>query len=681
MFFAHTGDEERKLQPQLYTCHINGVRERSLKAFRDTFSHHPYHLFLSQCLEVAAVYHDLGKLSTKNQLVLSQLNRSEEKLENHVSSGVEFLYKKHQETKNIGFLISAWLVHAHHIGLCDENDFLSTKGSIFSVSYNIQNNIIWNVSEDILLLKEKHDKVISHQPFFTCSQKLQDITSLDLRMLLSCLTEGDHGDTSFFYGMRDFNHKEIEAEKRIVLLDRYITQLRDVAKNSGVTEERIRFRNKLYENCSTVEISKNFFLLDGPVGSGKTFSGLKLALRVIKEKKLKRLFTILPFTNIITQTVSDYRKSILETNEGSWLINEIHGKVEYERPIFRKYSSLWESNFNVSTAVQFFEALFSNHPCGLRKLHNFSNSVVILDEFHQAIPLELWKVVLIVLKEMAQKFNTHIIFSSGTPVLFWNIFDGVLDGGYIKDVVCEKDYDHFLEHDEKRLNIKKIEPFSEVEECVEFIQRETNNFNKSALIVLNTTKNAVVIADKIKQKCEGIYHLSSLLAPIDRNKILENIKKKLAKKEKIVVVATSIIECGVDLSFEVGFRELASHSSILQFGGRVNRNSNFVDSKCFVFSFAETLFSAKILSKNPSLTDDINVCLDANDNHFTPKYSTAFIKEVANKKKDKAATFVKNETERRIKTQANEFTVIESLTVPVLVNKKLAEEVKKQQRG
>ena len=63
------------------------------------------------------------------------------------------------------------------------------------------------------------------------------------------------------------------------------------------------------------------------------------------------------------------------------------------------------------------------------------------------------------------------------------------------------------------------------------------------------------------------------MTPRDRERTLEWVKERLNNPDDDdwTLVATSCVEAGVDISFRTGIRERASLSSLLQIGGRVNR--------------------------------------------------------------------------------------------------------------
>ena len=80
------------------------------------------------------------------------------------------------------------------------------------------------------------------------------------------------------------------------------------------------------------------------------------------------------------------------------------------------------------------------------------------------------------------------------------------------------------------------------------------------------------------------FHLSTNMTPCDRSETIQKIRKALETKEKITVVSTSLIEADVDLDFETVFRELAGLDSILQAGGRCNREGRQQNGDVFIFS-------------------------------------------------------------------------------------------------
>ena len=71
-----------------------------------------------------------------------------------------------------------------------------------------------------------------------------------------------------------------------------------------------------------------------------------------------------------------------------------------------------------------------------------------------------------------------------------------------------------------------------------------------------------------------MYHLSTSMCPKHREKTLDRIGKTpgLGKTEKVICVATQMVECGIDFSFESVIRIEAGVDSIIQAAGRCNRS-------------------------------------------------------------------------------------------------------------
>ena len=126
MYFAHSSNISRgTYSPQPYKEHVVNVFEKSQAFFKDAVKYSklpPDEInFLLDVVSLSAIYHDLGKLSEQPQSILSKdyTENSEERMLNHVDAGVACLLKKYESSGNIAYLMAAFLVNAHHIGLAN----------------------------------------------------------------------------------------------------------------------------------------------------------------------------------------------------------------------------------------------------------------------------------------------------------------------------------------------------------------------------------------------------------------------------------------------------------------------------------------------------------------------------------------------------------------------------------
>ena len=109
----------------------------------------------------------------------------------------------------------------------------------------------------------------------------------------------------------------------------------------------------------------------------------------------------------------------------------------------------------------------------------------------------------------------------------------------------------------------------------------------SKVVVCNTIRNAALIAECFRGMFGDDYvkHISTCLTPKDRMQILDSVKDRLENEPNRdwVLVATSCVEAGVDISFNYGFRENSSLMSVMQLAGRVSRKNEFKECKIVVF--------------------------------------------------------------------------------------------------
>src|SRR5690606_35075493 len=103
---------------------------------------------------------------------------------------------------------------------------------------------------------------------------------------------------------------------------------------------------------------------------------------------------------------------------------------------------------------------------------------------------------------------------------------------------------------------------------------------KSCLIVCNVVSRAIEVFKEVKTflNVDGVvnpvYYLSPNIIPARRLDIIQSIKKDIRDGLKPILVATQCVEAGVDLDFDMGFRDLGPIDSIIQVAGRINRENS-----------------------------------------------------------------------------------------------------------
>jgi CRISPR/Cas system-associated endonuclease/helicase Cas3 len=152
-----------------------------------------------------------------------------------------------------------------------------------------------------------------------------------------------------------------------------------------------------------------------------------------------------------------------------------------------------------------------------------------------------------------------------------------------------------------------------------------SSWKGSKVVVLNTVRNAALIADYLDKMGMEVFHLSTALTPKDRKNILEKVKIKLYNRENCCLIATSCIESGVDISFQWGFRECSSLDSVLQLSGRVNRRKEFTETGLQVFELLKNDKHGGEFTNNP-MYDRSSLVLRSffKQNKISPRFSVEF---------------------------------------------------------
>ena len=646
----------------------------------------------------AASYHDFGKLDDANQEVLG--GRSARALPiRHEDAGVALLSRH-------GALEAAGLVSAHHRGLpryffeqlrptLKRSDAHKLDAGVFR-SHVQADHQATSVATDRHLEKYllRHEQALG----LWCGRVepgLSQCKGFARRLLLACLVDADHSDTARHYGRAPVDRRvEPRWNERLAALDRFVAGL--AAKNA--TEDagaraRMAIRTDLYQACRDAETDHPLRSCDAVVGSGKTTAVMAHLLRVAAARNLRHIFVVLPYTNIIRQSVEVYRNALcLEGEVREEVVAEQHHQAAFKDMDLRHLTTLWRAPIIVTTAVQFFETLGSNHTGKLRKLHELPGSAVFLDEAHAALPSELWPVCWNWLSEWAAQWNGHLVLASGSLPEFWTLSDfralseGRSSGSPPKSP--EPDIRSLAGHLSPRMGEAeharirfgtKAAPLN-VDELVDWVESSPG----PRLVIVNTVQSAAVLAHRMqKQNTQTVLHLSTALAPVHRAPMIDRIKELLRFRQDWTLIATSMVESGLDFSFATGFRQRSSTASLVQTGGRVNRGAekgngcrvwdfDFLDVETFPNNPSmkrssdalRVLFEAGFVSPD-SPTDLRGICLRAMQHEFSPRLQ------------NDALDIVRAETMMDYPKVAELCRVIDSDTRLVLVDRGLLEPIRR----
>ena len=527
--------------------HSTGVAELAAK-FAGEFG-------LGDLARIMGLLHDLGKQSSAFQQYIRRESGYMPQLpsvaeHSHAYAGAVMARKNYQA---ISTLI-ANAIAGHHRGLYN--------------AYELETLL----KRD--LPKEINEESIDLPPMPGCGLpelKYYDIHSL-IRMLFSCLVDADYLDTERFMNPDQSARRGGHKDMKVLLndLDRHLGRLEKSAKATPVN----KIRRDVQNDCRQMGGgAMGHYELSVPTGGGKTLASLLWALRHAVSHGLDRIIITIPYTSIIEQTCMTLKEIFGEEN-----VLEHHSQVDHEgiddyylKQRVKLATENWDAPIVVTTNVRLFEAMFSNRPKDCRRLHNLVNSVVILDEV-QTLPLGYYSPLLTVFDSYARLFKVSFLYTTASqPVISGDIYgSNKMVKAVSLPVSPMKIIDKPVEYWQplKRVNLEFCEDGMTYDMLAEEIGRM-----ERVLCIVNTRRHAYEIRKRIKDEEEACtFLLSRLMYPKHIKEQIAKIKRYLAEPgRRVRVIATQLVEAGVDLDFPLVMRQEAGLDSIIQAAGRCNR--------------------------------------------------------------------------------------------------------------
>ncbi|MDR1150796.1 MAG: CRISPR-associated helicase Cas3' [Clostridiales bacterium] len=399
------------------------------------------------------------------------------------------------------------------------------------------------------------------------------------KLLFSLLVSSDYYATTAYKCNITFNDFGLlNAKTKAVLREKFDIYKNNMECTDGINE----IRNAIYaeaQNSLISNIDKNVFYLEAPTGSGKTITSINLALNILENKtEINKVFYIFPFNTLVEQTKMVFDKIFTDSLEIE-VVNSITPIEEDKDENIQedeetKYNKAYISRlffhkpFIITTHVNFFNILFGISKEDNFSLWQFANSVIILDEI-QSYDNNLWMYMANFFDKYAELLNIKIIIMSATlPKLdyFLEKTTNFMDLIYVdkKEEFFQNKYFKNRVKIEYFKSLKRIE----IDELFAKFLEEYPNYKKFLFefIKKQTARNFFNLL--IKNGFEHVYELSG-----DDNKAYRHFVIEESKKDKpIIIVATQVIEAGIDIDMDIGFKDTSVLDSEEQFMGRINRS-------------------------------------------------------------------------------------------------------------
>lgn len=513
-------------------------------------------------------FHDIAKVKEEFQEYIRDTSKNIKNKDHSLLSAYFFLCNsKHSDIDTLfGFLA----ILSHHGKVRNFFNLIENHnvclGESFETQYEIEHfwdnvgkrasslDIYNNLNINIEKLKEKGVKLRGELEYLEYDKKFEYEDFIKFKSLYSSLLYADKFEAIFDKGK--------EQGKAIPL-----RELEDYMAKLLFNEKRNAFREYVLNNF---DASYKLFTLTAPTGYGKTLTALNFALKFGRE----RIVYALPFTSIIDQTY-DIVSDIYKDNKDVLVVKVHHkttvddvedknndNKDDVSEDRYSKIKFLMESfsgDINITTLYQLVFAIFGNKNRDNIKFNQLKDSVVIVDEF-QAVPYAFRKDFIELCKIISKNLNTIFIFMSATMPYIENRED-------FKEL---SNLDYFQEQD--RYEIKWLELGNEDEREVNLIAKVKEEAkNKNTLLVVNTIAKAQELFIRFRGEYKT-FCLNGYMHDEQKRDVIEKVKTLMSNGEKVLLVSTQSIEAGVDLDFDVGFREISPISSIIQTAGRVNRH-------------------------------------------------------------------------------------------------------------
>lgn len=543
-------------------------------------------------------------------------------------------------------LLFSYPIFKHHASKL-QDEYADTIG--FSIEQvNCMKEYLLNYQFDInsiysekIILKESTHKTFQH--FANYKPSLPFELYALIRLSFSMLTTADYlASSQYMTGKR-----EIRADFGILTNERIKKLYEFVSESDTLISGKQNFNKAIYQRLSdkyqmlnpqvqsgdnlnilrqemAIEVvenikanfNKNLFYIEAPTGGGKTNLSMLAVIELLKasDGKLNKVFYVFPFTTLITQTYSSIIDTLgLEDHE----ITQLHSKAGYKSKeedqdgLYSDDKKNFINNLFVNypfcllSHIKFFDLLKSNEKEANYMLHRLANSIVVIDELQSYNPAH-WDKMMYFIRYFAKHFNIKFIMMSATLPKLGNLSilkeqelgdivylipnaknQYFLNPNFSKRVTFNFDYFERKDVSLNELAISVLEKSKEYS-FLEFDEAKPLN-SVYTIIEFIFKKTASEFYDEIRKNHNGffdeIFLLSGTILEYRRKYIINFLKNPINRSKRILLVTTQVVEAGVDIDMDIGFKDRSLIDSEEQLAGRINRNVNKRNCCLYLFNY------------------------------------------------------------------------------------------------
>ena len=332
--------------------------------------------------------------------------------------------------------------------------------------------------------------------------------------------------------------------------------------------------------------NKNIFIVEAPTGYGKTTLTATLALYTLKNE-LKTII-VYPLRSLLEDQYKKFSKLLGE--------EDVLGKRYMHNP----QSRYLIKPITLTTVDTLSLNLFGIPPEDLDKvvkkwsgtltgslghyLFSWASTIlsnIVLDEVHLLADQTKSLNFLFALMKIVIHNDQRLVLLTAT--LPKTLKDLILNDKIIEETVEIIEFDESIDPDfvHERLDknydieieaLNMDEKFTRLTDVLKDYLNDNSDF-KRFLIVFNTVRDAIEFYKLLQDKFPGIPKilLHSRFTEKDREKKISNLNEKISKCKRYLIVATQVVEAGIDISSDFLICEAAPANSLIQRMGRFLR--------------------------------------------------------------------------------------------------------------